>query len=159
MSGTIVCVVTNAYEGRGALQLASELRDRLNARLVLAHVADGATAIDGAESVSARNGRLGAEKLLARMGTEFDVDASDRRWAVGDRARLTAAIADEEAADMILVDSRSRGLLRRGFLHAPLARELRSETAIPVLIAPPESPVRVKATTQTLRPLGTNAPT
>ena len=91
MSGTIVCVVTNAYEGRGALQLASELRDRLDARLVLAHVADGATAIDGAESVSARNGRLGAEKLLARMGAEFNVEASDRRWAVGDRARLTAA--------------------------------------------------------------------
>ena len=60
---------------------------------------------------------------------------------------------------MIVVDSRSRGLLRRGFLHAPLARELRAETAIPVLIAPPESPARVKATTQTLRPLGMNAPT
>jgi nucleotide-binding universal stress UspA family protein len=159
MSGTIVCVVTNAYEGRGALQLASELRDRLDARLVLAHVANGATAIDGAESVSARNGRLGAEKLLANMGAEFGVAEADRRWAVGDTARLTAAIADEEAADMIVVDSRSRGLLRRGFLHAPLARELRSETAIPVLIAPPESPVRVKETTQTLRPLGTNAPT
>ena len=34
-----------------------------------------------------------------------------------------------------------------------------AETAIPVLIAPPESPARVKATTQTLRPLGMNAPT
>ena len=158
MSGTIVCVITNAYEGRTALELASELRARLNARLVLAHVAEGAGAINGAESVSAKNGRLGAEKALARLGAEFDIEASDRRWAVGDRAWLTAAIAAEEAADMIVVDSRPRGILRRG-LHSPLARELRTETDIPVLIAPPAPSVRVNATTQKLRPLGTNAPT
>lgn len=158
MSGTIVCVITNADEGRGALELASELRERLDARLVLAHVANGATAINGDESVSAMHGRLGAEKLLARMGAEFGIEASDRRWAVGDSAWLTAVIATEEAADMIVVDSRPGGMFRRS-VRSPLARQLRAETRIPVLIAPPQLPLRSAQQSEKRRELGTSAQT
>jgi nucleotide-binding universal stress UspA family protein len=47
-------------------------------------------------------------------------------------------IAAEEAADLIVVGARRRGRLRRG-LGSRLARELETETPVPVLIAPPRS--------------------
>jgi nucleotide-binding universal stress UspA family protein len=56
--------------------------------------------------------------------------------AVGDAPSLLGQIAAEEAADLIVVGARTRGRLRRG-LESKLAEELETETAVPVLIAPP----------------------
>jgi nucleotide-binding universal stress UspA family protein len=141
MRGTIVCGVTDSDEGRGALTAAAEISARLGLRLVLAHVAEGIAPLDvngdGDESVSSRAGRLGAARVVARMATEHGVAGSaERRSAVGDPAALLGQIAAEEAADLIVVGSRTRGRLRRG-LDSRLARQLETETPIPVLIAPP----------------------
>jgi nucleotide-binding universal stress UspA family protein len=140
MRGTIVCGVTDSEAGRGALALATELSERLGLRLVLVHVADGIAPLDvngaSSESVSPTDGKE-AERLVARLAAEHGV-AGNAEWrsAVGDPAALLGRIAAEEAADLIVVGSRGR--LRRG-LESGLARQLETETPVPVLIAPPRT--------------------
>jgi nucleotide-binding universal stress UspA family protein len=138
MRGTIVCGVTDTGEGRQAVATAVEISERLSLRLVLAHVAEGIGAFnDGDESVTMKGGREGAARLLARLAAEYDVaERAECRVAVGDAASLLGQIADEEAADLIVVGARARGRLRRG-LESRLADELETETRIPVLIVPP----------------------
>jgi nucleotide-binding universal stress UspA family protein len=135
----MVCSVTDTEEGRGALQLAVELSERLRLRLVLAHVSRGIGLTDagGDESVSMAANREGARRMLSRLVAEYGVsETAERREAVGDEAAQLAQIAAEEAADLILVAARPRGRLRRGF-ESELADQLETETAVPVLIAAP----------------------
>jgi len=144
MRGTIVCGVTDRDDGRDALELGAELSERLDVRLVLAHVADGfgPTTEHGDESLTAQKGREGASRLLARLAIEYRLgDDVERREAVGDRAQLLARIAAEEAADLIVIGSQPHGRLRRG-LRSTLARALESETPVPVVIVPPQAKQR-----------------
>jgi nucleotide-binding universal stress UspA family protein len=138
MSGTLVCAMTDGEESAEALELGAALSERLGLRLVLAHAVDG---LDGGgngqgESVTVKASREGAERRLERLAEEHGVARrAERRVAVGDPAGLLGQIAAEEAADVIVVGARARGLRRR--LESPLADELGSETPVPVLIAPP----------------------
>jgi nucleotide-binding universal stress UspA family protein len=140
MRGTIVCGVTDSEAGRGALAAAAELSGRLGLRLVLVHVADGIAPLDvngDSESVGTRADREGAARLVARLAAEHGVAGSaDQRSAIGDPAALLGQIAAEEAADMIVVGSHERGRVRRS-LASRFARQLATETPVPVLIAPP----------------------
>jgi nucleotide-binding universal stress UspA family protein len=141
MRGTIVCGVTDNEAGRGALAAAAALSERLGFRLVLVHVADGIPPVGGngysSGSVSTRADAQGAARLVARLAAEHGVAGSaEQRSAVGDPAALLGQVAAEEAADMIVVGSRERGRLRRR-LESGLARQLETETPVPVLIAPP----------------------
>ena len=143
MRGTIVCGVTDSEAGRGALEVAAELSERLGLRLVLVHIADSIRPLNGngesSESVSARADGKGAARLVARLAAEHGVaGGADQRSAVGDPAALLGQIAAEEAADMIVVGSRERGRLRRR-LQSRLARQLETETPVPVLVAPPRT--------------------
>ena len=143
MHGTLICGVTDSDDGRGALELALELSERLALRLVLVHVADGigganGNGEDGYESVSMRNDRVGATRLLARLAAEYRIgDTAEQREAVGDPAAMLGRIAAEEAGDLILLGSRARGRFRRGLVESKLAEELETATTVPVVIAPP----------------------
>ena len=143
MRGTILCGVTDSEAGRGALELAAELGARLGLRLVVAHVADGIPPVGGegnGEGVATRAHREGAARLVARLAAEHGLAGSaEHRSAVGDAAALLAQIAAEEAADMIVIGSRARRRLWRG-LESKLARQLETETPVPVLIALPRTP-------------------
>jgi nucleotide-binding universal stress UspA family protein len=139
MPGTVVCGVADSDGGRGALALAAELSERLGLRLVLVNVAHGIRMLDGngRESETARASREGAARLLARLASEHGVAGrAEQRSAAGDPAALLGQIAAEEAADVIVIGARRRGWLRR-HLRNRLARELETETPVPVLIAPP----------------------
>jgi nucleotide-binding universal stress UspA family protein len=143
MRGTIVCGVTDSEAGRGALEVAAELSERLGLRLVLVHISDGIRPLNGngesSESVSARADGKGAARLVARLAAEHGVaGVADQRSAVGDPAALLGQIAAEEGADVIVIGSRERGRLRRR-LESRLARQLEMETPVPVLIAPPRT--------------------
>lgn len=143
MPGTIVCGVADNDAGRGALAVAAEVSERLGLRLVLVHVADGIAPLDIAgdttESVTTRADRQGAARVVARLAAEHGVaDKAEQRSAVGDPAALLGQIAAEEAADLIVIGARERGRLRRR-LESELARELETETPVPVLIAPPRT--------------------
>ena len=141
MRGTLVCGVVDREDGRGALDVAVEVSERLGLRLVLAHAGGGfdPIAADGqdAESVSTQADREGGERLLARLVAEYGLaDRAERRVRTGDAATVIGQIAAEEAADLIVVGSQARGRLRRGF-QSRLAERLGSETPVPVLIALP----------------------
>jgi nucleotide-binding universal stress UspA family protein len=148
--GTIVCNVTDCDEGHAALELGVELSQRLGLRLVLAHVAEGLAPIDGDgdhnESVTMKANRRGGELLLAQLAREYGIDdTAECRVAVGDPALLVGRIAAEEAADVILVGSRTRRWPGRG-LESKLAEGLESETPVPILIAPPANGRRRRGT-------------
>jgi nucleotide-binding universal stress UspA family protein len=141
MPGTVLCAITDREEGRGAVEVAAELSDRLNLRLVLAHVASGISPIGGDaednESVTMRGDREGAARLVARLAAEHGLaQRAEQRHGVGDPAALLGQIAAEEAADVIVVGARRRGFVRRA-LESRLAEELASETSVPIVLAPP----------------------
>jgi nucleotide-binding universal stress UspA family protein len=137
MRGTLVCAVTDREESADALAVSAELSERLGLRLVLAHAVDGIDALaggDGSESLTMKQNRQGAERRLAKLADEHGVaDRAEKRVAVGEPAALLGRIAAEEAADVIVVGSRARGLRKR--LESRLADELENETPVPVLIA------------------------
>jgi nucleotide-binding universal stress UspA family protein len=136
MRGTLICGVNDRDDGHRALELAVELSERLELRLVLAHAGAGAGSGPG-DRLSIEGGRDGSAHLLARLAVEYGVsDRAERRSGTGDAAALIGRIAAEEAADMIVVGARTRGWLRRRF-ESRLAEQLRSETPVPVLIALP----------------------
>jgi len=136
MQGTLVCAMTDGDESGDALELGAALSERLGLRLVLAHAVDGLQSAATGESVTVKANRQGAERRLARLAEEHGVaHRAEQRVAVGAPAGLLGRIAAEEAADVIVVGARARGLRRR--LESPLADELGSETPVPVLIAPP----------------------
>jgi nucleotide-binding universal stress UspA family protein len=143
MRGTLVCAVTEAEESENAIALGADLSERLGLRLVLAHAVDGIAALGyaaGTESVPVKQSRQGAERRLAQLAEKHGVAATAaRRVAVGEPATLLGQIAAEEAADVIVVGARSRGWRRRS-LESALADELRTETPVPVLVAPPRTP-------------------
>ena len=142
MQGTVVCAVTDGEESNDALALGVELSERLGLRLVLAHAVEGIGAIpddDGGESVTMKQNREGADRRLAKFADRHGVaDTAERRVAVGEPAALLGRIAAEEAADLIVVGGRARGWRRRS-LESRLAHELETETAVPVLVAPPRT--------------------
>jgi nucleotide-binding universal stress UspA family protein len=135
--GTLVCAVTDTEEGRGSLELSARLSERLGMRLVLVHAADEVSSNgEAGESVTMKGNREDGVRLLARLAAQYDVaDIAEQRSAVGDPAALIAQIAAEEAADVIVIGARGRGRWRRRF-GCTLARQLESETSVPVLIAP-----------------------
>jgi nucleotide-binding universal stress UspA family protein len=141
MYGTLVCAVADGAENDDAVAQAVALSKRLGLRLVLAHVADGIAAVGngGDESLTMKNDRNAAERRLAALARDHDLEQSaERRVAVGEPATLLGQIASEEAADVIVVGARTRGWGRRG-LESRLAQELEAETPVPVLIAPPRT--------------------
>jgi nucleotide-binding universal stress UspA family protein len=141
MRGTIVCGVDDSEEGRGALELAADLSERLRLRLVLAHIAEGTPSLDtdGGDSVTMNDGHEDAARLVARLAAQHGLaDRAEQRSAVGHTATLLGQIAAEEAAGVILVGARARGRLRRGF-ESRLADELETATTVPVVIAPPST--------------------
>jgi nucleotide-binding universal stress UspA family protein len=140
MPGTVLCAITDREEGRGAVEVAAELSDRLDLRLVLASVASGISPIGDAEdneSVTMRGDREGAARLVAWLAAEYGLaQRAEQRHGVGDPAALLGQIAAEEAADVIVLGARRRGFLRRA-LESRLAEELASETSVPIVLAPP----------------------
>ena len=139
MRGTVLCGIDDVDAGRGALELAGEVSEKLGLRLVVAFVVDGIPRVgrDGDEGATTRDDRPHAARLVTRLLAEHDLsDRAERRSAVGDPLALLSQIAAEEGADMIVVGSRARGRLRRG-LESRLADLLETATPLPVLIAPP----------------------
>jgi len=135
----MICGVTDTDEGRAALGLSAELSARLGLRLVLAHVIERDARLEGDGDAVLQAERRAAAHMLAQLATEYGVAATaKRREAIGEPAAQLSRIAAEEAADLILVGARTRGRLRGG-LECRLARELETETPVPVLIAPPLS--------------------
>jgi nucleotide-binding universal stress UspA family protein len=134
--GTIVCGFAESPDGRLAAELAHALGARLGLRLVLVTVVDG-VAPAAEESLTARQRQRGAEVALDALVRELG-HGTERRVVLGGRAEALAQVAAEEGADLIVLGSRPAGLGSRN-LRCALARDLETETPVPVLVAPPST--------------------
>jgi nucleotide-binding universal stress UspA family protein len=153
MRTAIVCGVDGSPDSQAAPQVAARLADRLELRLVSAHVAEpayvpyaAAAPFGGVGSryalmEEAESREQVAQHVLDQVAVAAGVDA-ERRTAVGVPAERLAEIADEVDAELIVVGSRGRGAFKAAFLGS-VSNALLGVARCPVLIVPPgatESP-------------------
>jgi nucleotide-binding universal stress UspA family protein len=147
MSDSILCGVDGSADSQAALVVATRLANRLQAKLVLAHVAEpahlpyAAAAFGGMAGPMAITEEVGmqkeaAERLLEEVADDAGLVDTERRVAVGSAAEGLADLADEVNADMIVVGSRGRGAFKAAFLGS-VSSSLVGIARCPVLIVPP----------------------
>jgi nucleotide-binding universal stress UspA family protein len=129
----IVCGIDDSPGALEAVRVASKLSAQFEARLVLAHIANGWPGSD--ESLTTNQGRQGGNRLLERTAREHNLHA-ERRVEVGEPAEALVRIAAEEAATLIVVGSRHQGW-RRAKLRSRLAADLAASASCPVVVVPP----------------------
>jgi nucleotide-binding universal stress UspA family protein len=131
--GTIVCAVDDSPEAEEALRVAVRLSSDSGLRLVVVHVEDTVGAGSDFRRDAEQRGRQLLDRLLATQGLNGGVD---RRIEVGERAGELARIAEEEAATVIVVGSRSRRCWPRRRTSS-LTSDLAATAACPVVVVPP----------------------
>jgi nucleotide-binding universal stress UspA family protein len=150
MGGSIVCGVDGSADSQAALSVAVRLAERLEARLVLAHVVEVALAPYaaaggmGAGRVAPQPMTLATRddqeeagaRLLEQIAAEHGLGDAERRVVVGFPAERLADLADDEHADLIVVGSRGRGRFKAAFLGS-VSNSLVGVARCPVLIVPP----------------------
>jgi nucleotide-binding universal stress UspA family protein len=149
MSGSIVCGVDGSADSQAALGVAARLAERLEARLVLAHVAE--VPVAPLAAVGGMGPRIASQpltlatrdeqeeagaRLLEQIAAELGLGDADRRVVVGFPAERLADLADDEDADLIVVGSRGRGRFKAAFLGS-VSNSLVGVARCPVLIVPP----------------------
>jgi nucleotide-binding universal stress UspA family protein len=145
MQSSIICGVDGSPDSETALAVATELSERLGTRLVLVHVTDPmpayttaapiavlslpapSTTIDGLNDAG--------ERLVAEMAEAAGLEDVDQRVVSGVAAERLADLADEEAADLIVVGSRGRGAFKAAFLGS-VSSDLIGVARCPVLVVP-----------------------
>ena len=150
MGGAIVCGVDGSADSRAALGVAARLAERLDATLVLAHVAEfalvpyaavggiSAAAITPQPMTPARlddQMQVGA-RLLEQVAADQGLGDAELRVVVGIPAERLADLADDEGAELIVVGSRGRGRFKATFLGS-VSNSLVGIARCPVLIVPP----------------------
>ena len=145
MQSSIVCGVDGSRDSKAVVAVAAELAKELDARLVLAHVTDHALAyaVVGplatmprpAPRVTIEAVNEAAEQLLADLAEAVELDNVEQRVVSGNAAERLAELAEEEAADLIVVGSRGRGAFKAAFLGS-VSNELIGLARCPVLVIP-----------------------
>ena len=146
MRQAIVCGIDGSPDSQAALVYATDLADRLDARLVLAHVVEpapslhpttgpfrGATAPFFATTVERE---AEGERLLGEIAESTGVGHAEQRVVTGLPAEGLADLADDESAQLIVVGSRGRGPLRSALLGS-VSTSLIGLARCPVLVVPP----------------------
>ena len=131
----IVCGIDDSPGALEALRVASKLSAQFDARLVLAHIADGWAAPGSEGSVTNSQAQQGGMRLLERAAREQGVQA-EGRVEIGEPAEALAQIASEEAASLIVVGSRRAGRWRPR-LQSSVAGDLAAAAPCPVVVVPP----------------------
>jgi nucleotide-binding universal stress UspA family protein len=126
MTGTIICGVDGSESAKGAARVARGLSAALGSRLIFVRVVDGGSP-DGGISVAAA--RL---HKLAECATDVDCGA---QWLVevGHPADRLVAVAEEEAASLIVVGSTGPRSSLLGSISADVSRR----APCPVVVVAP----------------------
>jgi nucleotide-binding universal stress UspA family protein len=148
MSGSIICGIDDSRHARLALRHAARLANVLDARLVVAHVVQPPLPSPG---VGPTAGQLmtmpldalltSGEALLDNVLREEGVEEVERRVVAGYPGDRLADLADEEAAELIVVGSRGRGALRSALLGSVSASVI-AVAGRPVLVVTARDHVR-----------------
>ena len=148
MGTSIVCGVDGSNDSQAALDVAVSLADRLQRRLVVAHVAEpahiphvaaapfGSPAGRSALLDEADSREQAAKRLLDDVISTSGLVNADTRTAFGHPAERLADIADEVDAELIVVGSRGRGAFKSALLGS-VSTALVGIARSPVLIVPP----------------------
>jgi len=145
MQSSIVCGVDGSPDSNAALVVATELAERLGTRLVLVHVTDPVPAYTARGPIAAMSRPApltvidglndAGERLIAEMAEAAGLEEVEQRVVPGLAAERLADLADEEAADMIVVGSRGRGAFKAAVLGS-VSSELIGVARCPVLVVP-----------------------
>lgn len=142
MRGSILCGVDGSADSQAALRVAARLAEQLDARLVVAHVAQPEQLRTvGGGPMPVLTPALGAgieagDRLLTQILEAHGLPGAERRVGTGVPADRLADLADEEEAEMIVVGSRGRGAFRAAFLGS-VSSDLIGVARCPVLVVPP----------------------
>jgi nucleotide-binding universal stress UspA family protein len=150
MGGSIMCGVDGSPDSRAALGVAARLAERLESRLVLAHVAEvpvaphGVAGGMGAGRIAPQPRTLATRdeqekagaRLLEQIAAEHGLGDAERRVVVGFPAERLADLADDVDAELIVVGSRGRGRFKAAFLGS-VSNSLVGVARCPALIVPP----------------------
>jgi nucleotide-binding universal stress UspA family protein len=153
MTTSIVCGVDDSREAHVAVRVAAGLAELLGLRLVAAHVVHpptpavviGPTA-RGVGDVPVDALLASGEALLDRILVEEGLADVERRVVLGNHPDRLADLADEEAAELIVVGSRGRGAFKAAFLGS-FSTGLLGVARCPVLVVPArteDAPIREK---------------
>lgn len=142
-NSSIVCGVDDSHGARAALRVAAGLAGKLGARLVVAHVVQPPVPAPGFGATAHQLPGIpvdllltGGEALVARILQEERLGDATRRVGLGFPADKLADVADDEAAELIVVGSRGRGAFKATFLGS-VSNDLIGVARCPVLIVPP----------------------
>jgi nucleotide-binding universal stress UspA family protein len=145
----IVCGVDGSRDAQVALRFAAQLARQLAVQLVVAHVVrpplptprlePGAGHLTGIplEALLA-----GGEALVDRVLEEEQLGDTRRRVVAGYPAARLADIADEEAAQLIVVGSRGRGSFKAAFLGS-VSTDVIGVARCPVVVVPRDAAAAV----------------
>lgn len=120
---SIVCGVDGSEDARAALRVAAGLAGRLGLRLVAVHVVQPPVSAAGigpsdrqAPAVTPDALVQAGRELVDRMLGEEELAEATGRVELGFPGDRLADVADEEAAELIVVGSRGRGPLKAALL-------------------------------------------
>jgi nucleotide-binding universal stress UspA family protein len=145
---SIVCGVDESADSQAAIGVAASLAERFGARLLLARVVEVAlvpyAAVAGSVGIAPPPMTLALRdeqeeagaRLLAGIAAAMGLDRAEQRVVVGIPAERLADLADDEYAELIVVDSRGRGRFKAAFLGS-VSNSLVGVARCPVLIVPP----------------------
>jgi nucleotide-binding universal stress UspA family protein len=147
-TNSILCGVDGSMEARLALRHAAQLSDLLGVRLVVAHVVQptplgvGPTARQLA-SIPFDDLLAGGEAMLDQILEAEELGGVERRVVLGFPGDRLADLADDEGAELIVVGSRGRGVLKAALLGS-VSTNVIAVARQPVLVVPPrtETPTR-----------------
>ena len=148
--GSSICGADGSPDSQAALGVAKKLAERLEARLVLAHVAEvpvapyAAAGGMGAGRIAPQPMTLATRddqeeagaRLLEQIAAEHGLGDAERRVVLGFPAERLADLADDEDAELIVVGSGGRGRFKAAFLGS-VSNSLVGVARCPVLIVPP----------------------
>jgi len=155
MRRSIVCGVDGSRDARVALRLSAQLSEQLRVRLVVAHVVQPPAVAPGLGPTARQLGDVPVDALFAagealvdRVLEEEDLAGADRRVVLGFPADRLADIADEEAAELIVVGSRGRGAFKAAFLGS-VSADVIGVARCPVLVVSPGAARSMNETART----------
>ena len=129
--GTVVCLIDGSSDA-DALRAAAELSHGAGLRLVAVHVVPP----QGAGTEREARAKQDAQALLEQVITDAGLDRTvDKRVEVGEPARELARVASEEAASLIVLNTRRHQWWRPDPRDA-LAKDLTTTAPCPVMVAP-----------------------
>lgn len=149
-NNSILCGVDGSQHARLALRHAVRLARALGVRLVVAHVVQPPMSSPGVGPTARQLMTIPIDALLAsgkalldKILEEEEVIDATRRVVLGFPGDRLADLADEEAAELIIVGSRGRGAVKAAILGS-VSTDVIGVARRPVLVVPsrPDVPSR-----------------